>query len=437
MKVSRIQIRNILGIEELEIAPGAITVLEGKNGVGKTSTIEAIRTVIEGGHDATLVRSGAEAGEVVLVLEDETEIRKRITARGSSVTVKRPDVGEIKAPQTYIGKLTDVLSVNPVAFLTADPRRQAEYLLEALPLELDRDALSEAIGSTVRVVDAECTGHPLDVLARIRQRAYNERTGVNRAAKEKRATVEQLSASLPAESEGRAASVPELRDRLTAAQRDRDLRLQRLKEERDRDIAGIQERARQEIEAIKAKAEEAVENVRRGAENLLALVAEQAAPGLDQHAANLAEAEAAEKEAARHRNTRAVLDTLTAEAAELESQAADLTAALDRLDALKVSLLRKLPIKGVEVVDGVIEKDGVPFHRLNRAEQVKVAIGIARLRAGEIPLICVDGLECLDGKTFDLFCERARETDLQFVVTRVIADAEDPREGLLVTAGAA
>ncbi len=73
----------------------------------------------------------------------------------------------------------------------------------------------------------------------------------------------------------------------------------------------------------------------------------------------------------------------------------------------------------MEIRGGEVYKGGIPFDRLNRAEQVKLAIRVAQLRAGELKLVCVDGLEVLDAQTFAAFAENAPRAGLQFVVTRV------------------
>ena len=62
MKIASIHIENVLGIEELDINPGAVTRITGANATGKSSTIEAIKSAVKGGHDATLIRQGAEHG---------------------------------------------------------------------------------------------------------------------------------------------------------------------------------------------------------------------------------------------------------------------------------------------------------------------------------------------------------------------------------------
>src|SRR5690606_21563035 len=125
------------------------------------------------------------------------------------------------------------------------------------------------------------------------------------------------------------------------------------------------------------------------------------------------------RSADRDANTRKVVEQMESEVATLEERSRKLTEALGRLDALKLGPLQKLPIPGLEVRDGDIYRDGVPFDRLNRAQQVQIAIDVARLRAGRLGLVCVDGLECLDRETFEAFCEQAAASDLQLIVSRV------------------
>ena len=83
MKVNKITISNILGLESYEIKPGQFTAITGANGQGKTSALDAIKAAVGGGHDATLLRNGATEGRIVLELDDGSSIVKRVTAAKS------------------------------------------------------------------------------------------------------------------------------------------------------------------------------------------------------------------------------------------------------------------------------------------------------------------------------------------------------------------
>lgn len=423
MRVQRIAIRNVLGIEELEIEPGSLTIIRGRNGLGKTSTLEAIRSVIEGGHDLTLLRTGADEGEVMLVLDDGTELRKRITEKGSSVSVRHPEHGNVRGPQGYIQRLTDALSVNPIAFLTAPAKKRGEWLLEAIPMEVTVEDLAEAIGSDALLgpIDPRwAEGHALEVIERVRKSVYDERTGTNRAAKEKRATVDQLSESLPndanAEDAGRAG---ELRQAYIDRLRARDADLRDIEQGRDRRLTDLRDETQRKIDELKAAAAAQADEIKAEADRRMSSVWEGAEGELSHLNAEVATAEERERRADQIANTRRIVQTITKEVENLERRSESLTAALEGLDGLKARLLERLPFPGMEIRDGEIYHDGVAFDRLNRAQQVKVAINVARLRAGNLGLICVDGLECLDAQTFETFCERASQEDLQLIVTRV------------------
>jgi len=194
MKVTRLSIQNILGIDTLEISPGQITTISGGNGVGKTSVLEAIKAALGGGNDASLIRNGSDSAKVVLVLEDGTEIARSWTEDGkSTVAVKNPAFGKVSSPATYLKRLTDALSVNPVSFITAPSDKRAAWLLEVLPVEVS-DADLKACGLTA-LPPASANG--LDRIATAHKTVYDERTGVNRVARDKRGTIAQLEKSLP------------------------------------------------------------------------------------------------------------------------------------------------------------------------------------------------------------------------------------------------
>jgi len=427
MRVSRIRITNIMGLEELEIVePGALTVIEARNGRGKTSALEAIRSVIDGGTDATLLRNGAEEGEVVLVLDDETVIRKRITAKGATLTVNRPDVGSVGAPKKYVDALFNALSVNPIAFISLPEKEQARAFLEAIPLELDRGEVEAAVAGLVDVRTSDFNAHALDTLDALHKRIFEERTGVNREAKSKRATIEQLSASLPEdapEGEGDIVTLEEQRGDLSSALDGKVREIQQAKAEQ---LDAVRAATEAKIEEIHAKAEAEREKIRDAADAEIRAVEDGASPELDRLTDAIIVARERLKTQAAAANTRQVVAGFTEECEALTARSQGLTEALARLDTLKLSLATRLPIKGVEVRDGVLFKGDVPFRRLNKAEQVKVAIRLAQIRAGEVPLVCVDGIEALDGETFEAFKRNAAEAGLQFIVTRVTPEQDAP-----------
>lgn len=421
MQISKIRISNILGIDELEFSPAGYTEISGGNGQGKTSVLEAIKAALSGGHDATLLRKGADTGEVVLVLDDGTEIIKRVTASVSDTKVKQ-DGKAIGRPAEAIRKLTDLLSINPVEFLTAAKKDRVQILLESMPVQIDTVYLAEISGVAV---DAGMAVAGLAAVDAVRKSVFDERTGTNRVAKEKRATIAQLRQAMPEAPNGVTGSEDELRQQVDAAVAAKDAELERI---------------RTKLDGIKAENQLKIDNIRAEAQlHIDAITAEQIstegkAAGrrelvIQQHAAAVAPLnEAIEVIKANRENTAkreqaiSTIELMETEADTLEQQAETQTQALGDLDQYKIELLQNLPISGIEVRDGEIFRDGVQFDRLNTAQQVDIAVEIAKLRSGELGVICVDGLELLDADHYQAFRDSAVASGLQLFVTRVAGE---------------
>jgi len=424
INVARVKIKNILGIEEFELSPGKFTAITGRNGAGKTSILEAVKSALRGGHDATLLRNGADRGEVVLVLDDGTEIAKRVTASGSTQAVRDANGGKVARPADAIRALIDALSVNPIEFLAVPKKQQISALLEAMPMRADVARLAEITGRQIAGELAEA--HALDAIDTVYKLVYDDRTGLNRAAKEKAGTISQLEATIPAAlADCDAVDETALESAMEAADAARDAELARI----DGKLAGMEtgwsatlddlqvqiDTLQAKIAATKAEREE----TRARAEKQRQITRDKCAAEKQGPQEQLALIRANRDAAAKARATRETIDKMAEELDGLKGEAEAATAALAALDAYKAELLAGLPIPGLEVRDGEIYFNGVLFDRLNSAEQVKVAVEVAKLRAGKLGLVCVDGIERLDPAAFEAFREQAVASDVQLVVTRV------------------
>lgn len=434
LRVAHVTIRNILGIEELEFTPGGFTEVRGANGSGKTSTIEALRAALRGGHDATLLRKGADKGEIVLVLDDGTQIRKKVTPDTTDVTVLR-DEKKLSRPAEQIKRLHDALSVNPVEFLRAPEKARVDALLQVMPIALNMDRVAEitgqdAVDGALREARRVAKGSDnvpegLDLLEAVKRFVFDDRTGINRAARDKEGTINQLRATLPDEAAEAPATDASLLAKLNEIDAERDAELERISTK----LAGLKEASDAKIADLQAQITELQRQVneeRAAFETLKAKAAQAEADARAEHAekragveAQVREIEEKQKAAARYAQTRETIARLVGELEQLKADSQARTEALAALDAYKAELLASLPIPGLEVTEGKLYRYGVPFDRLNTAQQVEIAVEIAKLRAGEIGLICVDGLELLDPEHYEAFREQAEASGLQMVVSRV------------------
>lgn len=440
MKVASIKISNILGIEEFDLAPKSVTKFEGKNSVGKTSALEAIKAALKGGHDATLLRNGAEEGQIVILLDDGLEIKKTITAEKTDLSVKYPRSGvKVDKAQTHINALVDALSVNPVEFLSAPAAKRAEFLLQAMPLKV---TIKDLEGIWTGAVDENL--HAFKLLEAIEKAIYDDRTGTNRLKDEKKKTAKQLGETLPLE-EGEATNwtkvVADTQQELSDTKAELKTAKEKAESYHKNMTDGIEIVKKDGLQKVTDEYNEKLKvlDAWKAAENAKVLEYEKKATeeetARDKTAleeinarlsgkitnltAGLSEAQTKSERQITDNATRDTIARVNAEADKHEADALVLTDKLDKLQELRLRILANLPIPGVTVKDGQVMKDGVVYDRLNTAAQIGIAVAIARLRAKDLGIVCVDGLECLDAENFAEFERAMRESGLQCFITRV------------------
>lgn len=430
MHISHIKISSILGIDDLEFTPEGFNSIEGPNGTGKTSVLEAIKAAVQPGHDATLLRNGAEKGEIVFVLDDGSSITKKVGKASSSTEVRDAEGKKVGRPAEAISRLTDMLSINPVSFLTAPKKDRVKVLLEAMPIEVDTDHLSAISGISVTAQDGI---HGLGVIDAVAKQVYDDRTGTNRAVKEKDATINQLRLAMPDPVEGVDGSEDELVAKVEEARAAQDAELARIntklssmKDDATAKIDAIRAKLQADIDALKEAATAEVEKINTelaSNQDKAAIVSNKAKQKFVDIATPINEQLAIIRNnrnaAAKREQTLETIETLVVELEDLRADAESQSKALVDIEKYKSELLASLPIRGLEVRDGEIFRDNVAFDRLNTAQQVEVAVEVAKLRAGELGVVCVDRIECLDSATLEAFRESALASNLQLFVTRV------------------
>lgn len=432
MKIQHVKISNILGIKDLEFDPSTgFNEIVGKNGEGKTSVIESIKEAIKGGHDATLLRNGEEKGEIVLVLDDDqTSIRRRVSASGSTTDLLRDGKKQPKAVES-IKALSDMLSVNPVDFLRAKKADRVTALLESLPLEVDPARLAELSG--VALGDLPKGMHAMLAIDAVHKTVFDMRTGVNRAIKEKEGSIAQFSQTVPDAPGGVDGDEDSLGQQIETARVARDQELERIRAK----ITGIRNESQAKKDALRAAAQAEIDKIKEKLqadldaetaefariEGLANTQTEKTKEKFQTATTPISEALAAIRAnrdvAAKRQQAIEFIATMKDELSELIEEAEGHTAALEAIKAYKSELLADLPIPGLEVRDGEIYRDGIPLDRINTAGQVKIAVEIAKLRAGDLKVCVVDGIELLDSEAYEEFRQQIEASGLQLFVAKV------------------
>ncbi len=134
MNITRLKITNFRGVEACchEIPPSG-AIFSGQNASGKTSRLKAIYAALLGrGIEADAIRIGADKAEI-LVDFDHLSVRRAITPKGGTLTVRDHD-GNVKArPQTFLHDLFGS-ALDPLEFFLGNAKARRAQILAALAI---------------------------------------------------------------------------------------------------------------------------------------------------------------------------------------------------------------------------------------------------------------------------------------------------------------
>lgn len=419
-KLVRLEISNFMGLAARTIEPGAVNLIRGSNGKGKTSLTEAIRFLLEGGTDASLLSAGAEKGIVRGTWENGIVATRTISAKGQAIDLKIPvdgatvSVSGLKEARSFLSNLVGEIAVDPMSLSYCPESKLAEYLSDLCSPVVTDAEIREAYGMPV---PKTIKGGGLDRIAEVRKLVYDKRTGENRTAKDKRTHAAQLRETLPPETQ-EGADLPSLRTRkeglekriagshatADVAYEDGKRAARRNAEGQIKEIEGNLERA---IESLRVEAKVSTERIVEDERVILARLSDdrerakreasrEVSPEIEALTAEIGREEALAEERGRASKTLEILAAAIVDAEKAEAEAKALSDAIGRLDALRASKLANLPIPGLEIRDGEVLLNGLPWRRLNTAEQMKVGVKVGLLKAGKSGLLIVDHFEALD-----------------------------------------
>lgn len=413
LTITRITLRNVRGIELIELEPGKVTKLEGKTGAGKTSFREGVCAAFQTKSDRpNLVREGAEEASTIIELSDGTEVARTYKPGGKApgAHVERDGMRAQKA-QAFLDDLVNPTAFNPVSFLGLPPKAQTEELLRLVPIELDLELLKMGefadVPSLLPGVDYD--QHALLVIAEVEAAMVVQRRDIGREKTQCQAMGAKISAEIPSTFDAaavRATSLRESYDKLTETQNANEARQQR----KDTLTAFVDERAR-----VTARLEELK------AEIILADTWLAEHPEVD--------TVALEQAVASHEEQQQVLtryDEMTSAAnrgGELAQEYDRWSTEIERIRTLPADLLAEaeLPVEGMGVdEDGAITIHGRPLAALSTGEQIGIALDVARATAGRLKVLFVDNIEALDADLQRQLIEQARQDEgFQYFVSRI------------------
>lgn len=358
---------NIKRLKVVRVQPtSALVDVNGRNKQGKTSLLDSIWMALQGWDKAANpkpIREGqqtarirADLGEIVVVRNFSKTKSGEVT---SSLDVLDAEGNRYSKPQTLLDSMVDALSIDPLEFERAKERDQFEIVKKLVPgIDFDAMAAADAKDREKRLIVGREITKLLGAIDSIK-----------------------VPADTPTERVDEEALADEL-ERALESNNQRNIRVER------REAAAAKAAAiREQIIKLAAEAAEI--------EGKLA-VAEELPPEID-----------VEVLRAQQRDIRAKNELVdrTLERKRLEKEAdqkKEIHEALERSIEEREQAKRdaiakaKLPVDGLEIGDGVILLNGLPFQQASDAERLRASLSIAMARSPQIRVIRVR-----DGGRFD------------------------------------
>ena len=451
MKIISLQAENFKKLHAIEITPdGNFVQITGRNGQGKSSTLDAIWVALAGIGVAPKqpIRKGAESARIRLDLGEIKVTRHfKATEDGAyttSLTVESAEGARYPSPQKLLDSLLGAMSFDPLAFSRMDAKAQFDALRKFVP-DIDFDAIdraqlgdyqkrtdvnrrlkdAKASADNIRVTDKPPC-EPIDESALVvkLKEAGEHNTDIER----RKVNREKFTARIAELREINATANARFEEFATRHQSACDTRVNELIEEMERLKARIElVQSTTKEEMLQRSREIAVEAV-NALDEATALQAKLDAAGPLPDIIDAAQV-AAELNTARTNNQRHAewaADTkkrtdLRALAKILETESVALTKQMDQRlkDKQAAIAAAQLPIHGISFGEGAVLLNDVPFDQSSDAEKLRASVEMAMAANPKLRVVRIRDGSLLDEDGLRLVAEMADARDCQVWLERV------------------
>lgn len=427
-KIEYIAVKNFKGIKELEVSNlSRFVAVFGKNGAGKTSFIEAIKSAIKADKWVnSKVRIGEEKGEIEVKFEDF--VIKRIVWENGKLIVEHN--GELVAkPQAWLDGVFKWTIWDPQKFINLHNKEKIKYLLETQGKKLEYDALEKD-----------------------REVKFEERTNLHRTYLAKKEEVDKTDTSAFEILESASADTSDLQNKLKEAESHNagwhelkarvekwETVIEQTNSEIKAMIDGIESIDRQ-IEALQKRKAEAEKNLttkqefldnascqladlRDKYENFDKIDTTEILAQLETHNQSLAKnAEIKAKKELYSQQLQARND-LQAQWKELDNMVKEIEQKQnDLIKDLNLSYQLKLE-EGIMYV--FVHDSRIPLDELNTAQQLEIGVDICLSWPNEIKIITIENANALDPNTLERVREKIESNQAQCFLETVYSTGYD------------
>lgn len=475
MKITKLVIKNLFGIKETTL-DGRSVILEGSNGTGKTSIIDAIRLALTNKSDRDyIVRLGENEGEVILETDSSLSVtRRKISDSPTDYTKVRRDNKAVSSPQKYLDEIFTSLQLDPVEFTKLSRQEQNRVILNLIEFEWDKNWIKDQFNEIPSWINYD--QHILKVLDDLQAEKgawFQTRQDKNREIKTKNAFKTDLIKSIPEhyqaekwrayDFDGKYKELTTKKEFNSRVQRAKDfsksynVKIQALEMTKSNDIKFEKDMVETEratlkarIEKLKAEmalTEQKLSTVDSGLTDKIKVVEanfETAKAKLDKD--NAVAADWSNREEVDVKELESEVQTATVmikslneydrmircekEIETLTEESNELTRKIELARELPSEILKtaKLPIRGLTVKDGVplIDKGNgyMPISNLSEGEQLDLCVDVTLAKTNNLKIILIDGVEKLSRVNQERIFEKCHNAGLQFVATKTTDSPE-------------
>lgn len=470
MKISKLKIKNLFGISEFA-ADARDLELNGVNGTGKTSVIDAIRYALKNssGRDFIL-RSGESEGEILLETTDGISIVRKLRPGKTDYKSIRKNGVDVQSPETFLRNLFTDLQLNPIEFLSMPPAEQNRVILDLIEFPWDKNWIIEKFGELVPQVDYD--QNILAVLHAIQADNgyyFTARQSLNRDIRNKLAMVTEISASIPGNYDAKkweAVSLGEIyakieeinssNSQISSAKmaiKNYDDTLARLEAQKDSKINDLRRQAVEAHRDIDAKISELKRQIAQLSEKRSSLDSQLAGKitGIEtSYSEKIAELDEQKTKMAviassplvdtselidqahiiesmkGHLNEYRRMREMQLRVEELQIDSDKLTRKIELARSLPGEILKtaKIPINGLTVENGIPLINGLPVSNLSEGEKLRLCVQVAASRPHGLQIILIDGIERLSSENRATLYQSLKDAGIQFISTRTSDDSE-------------
>lgn len=472
MKISKLKIENLYGIEQLELDGKSIE-LTGTNGAGKSSVLDAIRLALTNNSKRKyVVKNGETEGRVLVKLDDGTTIdRKKRTDKSDYKSIKDENGNEINSPETFLKDIFTPLQLEPVEFLSMSEKEQNRILLNLIEFNKDKkEFIQEKFGEIPSWVNYDDS--ILEILNQLQSKEgqyYQNREDINRQIRNGIAVINDIAKDIPEGYDAEKWRNFTLSDKYEELNKDKEYNAKidksiAYKEDYNNKIKQIEDKENAILVEINAQKEQEKNNINNKIlemKNQIALL-EKELENIDNkyllqgtEARNNSIAEKAKLEenikvanewAAKERKTTEVLENELKIAEEMKGhlneydRMKEMQKKVDNFNIISETLTNKIelartlpgeilkevniPVKNLTVENGIPLVNGLPVGNLSEGQKLMLCVDIALSNPNSLKLILIDGVEKLSETNRNELYKICKEKELQYIATRTTNDNE-------------